>query len=148
MLIGQYAHTLDIKNRLSLPSKFKKVLGEKVVVSRGLDSCLYLFTISEWESIASKLSGQSVGNADSRDINRFFLSGAVEIDIDSAGRILLPDFLRDFAKLQNKLDSKVILAGLYSKVEIWDEKIWEEKQKNISQNADKVAAKLQELGMI
>lgn len=144
MLIGQYSHTLDVKKRLSLPSKFKKVLGEKVVITRGLDSCLFLFTTTEWEIIAKKLTSQSVGSREARDLNRFFLSGAVEVDIDSAGRVLVPDFLRDFAKLENK----VVLAGLYSRVEIWDEKVWERKQKDISENADDVATKLQEVGMI
>ena len=144
MLIGQYSHTLDVKKRLSLPSKFKKVLGEKVVITRGLDSCLFLFTISEWEIIAKKLTSQSVGSREARDLNRFFLSGAVEVDVDSAGRVLVPDFLRSFASLENK----VVLAGLYSRVEIWDEKVWEAKQKDISDNADDVAAKLQEVGMI
>jgi MraZ protein len=144
MLIGQYTHKIDDKKRLSLPAKFKKVLGNSVVMTRGLDSCLFLFTKNEWEQIAEKLASQSVGSREARDLNRFFLSGAVEVDIDSAGRILVPDFLKDFAKLKES----VILAGLYKRIEIWDEKVWEKKQKEVSSSADDIATKLEELGMI
>jgi MraZ protein len=144
MLIGQYSHSIDSKKRLSLPSKFRKVLGDKVILTRGLDSCLFLFTLAEWDTIARKLSSQSVGSQDARDLNRFFLSGAVEVDIDSAGRVLVPDFLKDFAGL----DTKVVLAGLYSRVEVWDEDTWNKKQSTIASEADAVASKLQEVGMI
>jgi MraZ protein len=143
MLIGQYTHGLDTKKRLSLPAKFKKAVGETVVLTRGLDSCLFLFPISEWENIAKKLTSSSVGSAEARDLNRFFLSGAVEINIDTAGRILIPDFLKDFAGLKEK----IVLAGLYSRIELWDESVWQERQKTISKNADSVASKLQEIGM-
>jgi MraZ protein len=105
---------------------------------------LFLYTKKEWEIIAQKLSQTSLGSKDSRDLNRFFLSGAVEIDIDSAGRILLPEYLKDFANLKEK----IIFAGLYSRVEIWNENAWEVKQKQVAGQADEVASKLQEIGMI
>lgn len=144
MLIGQYGHTIDDKKRLSVPSKWRKLFGKTIVATRGLDACLFLYTTKEWEIIASKLSSGSLGSKDSRDLNRFFLSGAVEIEIDKAGRILLPEYLKEFANLKDK----VIFAGLYSRVEIWNENEWEKKQKEVSNNADTVAAKLQEIGMI
>ena len=144
MLIGQYSHTIDDKKRLSLPSKWKKVFGKKVVVTRGLDACLFVYTVKEWEIIAGKLAETSMGSKDARDLNRFFLSGAVEIDLDSAGRILLPDYLKDFANLKDK----VIFAGLYKRAEIWNESEWEKKQIEVGKNADTVASKLQEIGMI
>lgn len=144
MLIGQYSHTIDDKKRLSVPTKWKKVFGKNLVVTRGLDTCLFLYTKKEWEKIAEKLANTSLGSKDSRDLNRFFLSGAIEIEIDTAGRILLPEYLKDFANLKDK----IIFAGLYSRVEIWNEKSWENKQKEVSGKADEVASKLQEIGMI
>jgi MraZ protein len=144
MLIGEYSHSLDDKKRLSLPAKFRKTLGKKVVMTRGLDSCIFVFTTVEWEKIAQKLSEQSVGSRDARDLNRFFLSGASEVEVDSSGRVLVPEYLKTFAKLE----SKVTLAGLYSRVEIWDDILWQERQKAITENADDVASKLQEVGMM
>lgn len=144
MLIGQYLHTIDDKKRLSVPTKWRSVFGKTIVATRGLDTCLFLYTKKEWEVIASKLANGSLGSKDSRDLNRFFLSGAVEIDIDSAGRILIPDYLKDFANLKDK----IIFAGLYSRVEIWNEEAWEIKQTQVASQADEVASKLQEIGMI
>lgn len=144
MLIGQYSHTIDDKKRLSLPSKWKSVFGKKVVVTRGLDTCLFVYTTKEWAVIASKLAQTSMGSKDARDLNRFFLSGAIEIDVDSAGRILLPEYLKDFANLKEK----IIFAGLYNRAEIWTESEWEKKQREVAKNADTVASKLQEIGMI
>jgi MraZ protein len=113
-------------------------------MTRGLDSCIFVFTTVEWEKIAQKLSEQSVGSRDARDLNRFFLSGASEVEVDSSGRVLVPEYLKTFAKLE----SKVTLAGLYSRVEIWDDALWQERQKAITENADDVASKLQEVGMM
>jgi MraZ protein len=144
MLIGQYTHSIDNKKRLSLPIKFRKILSDKVIMTRGLDSCVFLYTVGEWEKIAEKMANVSVGSRESRDMNRFFLSGAIEVDVDSSGRVLVPDYLKEFAKL----GSKVVLAGLYSRIEIWDEAQWEKKQKEVSENADDLATKLQEIGMI
>ncbi len=144
MLIGQYSHTIDDKKRISLPKTWKSNFGKKVVMTRGLDTCVFVYTTKEWEKIAEKLAQTSMGSRDARDLNRFFLSGAVEIEIDSAGRVLLPDYLKDFAKLEKE----VIFAGLYNRAEIWNEKEWEKKQKEVSGKADEVASKLQEIGMI
>lgn len=144
MLIGEYAHILDVKKRLSLPSKFRKKFGKRVVVTRGLDNCLFLYPINEWEKISEKLGGLSFGQADTRGFNRFMLSGAVEIDVDSVGRILIPDYLKDFAKLK----SKVIFAGIHNRAEIWNEKSWIEYKEKIEGQADQLAEKLGELGAI
>lgn len=144
MLIGQYSHTVDDKKRISLPKNWKNIFGKKIVMTRGLDTCVFLYTAKEWAKIAEKLASTSMGSRDARDLNRFFLSGAVEIDIDTAGRILVPDYLKDFAKLEKD----VIFAGLYNRAEIWNESEWEKKQKEVSEKADDVASKLQEIGMI
>jgi len=144
MLIGQYSHTIDDKKRLSIPVKWKNILGKKVVITRGLDSCLFVYTTKEWAKIAEKLATTSMGSKDARDLNRFFLSGATEVELDSAGRILIPDYLKEFAILKDK----IIFAGLYNRAEIWNEKEWSKKQAEVSKSADTVASKLQEIGMI
>jgi MraZ protein len=144
MLIGEYKHTLDPKKRLSLPSRWRKELGKVLVVTRGLDNCLFVYPQKEWEMITQKVSQLPLGQADTRGFNRFFLSGAVEVEVDNVGRILVPDFLKDFAKL----DSKVVLAGIYDRVEIWDENTWEEYKRKVEGQADALAEKLGEIGVL
>ena len=144
MLIGEYTHTLDPKKRLSLPVKFRKELGKKLVVTRGLDNCLFVYSEKEWGKIAEKLAKLPIGQADTRGFNRFMLSGAVEVDADGAGRVLIPDFLKDFAKLRES----VVLAGVVDRVEIWNEKEWKEYKRRIEEKADAMAEKLGEIGVI
>ena len=144
MLIGEYLHTLDGKKRISLPSKFRKEVGRKVVITRGLDACLFMFSQKAWEKIAEKVSNLPVGQADTRGMSRFLLAGAVETDVDSAGRILIPDFLKEFAGLK----SRVILAGVSDRVEIWNEKTWEEYKRRIEKGADQMAQTLGDLGIL
>src|SRR3989339_703515 len=142
MLIGEYLHTLDAKKRLSMPAKFRKEIGKKVVITRGLDSCLFLFPQKSWDKIASKLSDLPFGQADTRGMSRFILAGAVDTEVDNAGRILVPDYLKDFADLK----SRVVLAGVSDRIEIWNEKTWEEYKHRIEKGADQMAEKLGDLG--
>ena len=144
MLIGEYLHTLDSKKRLSLPAKFRKEVGKKVVITRGLDSCLFMFPIAAWDNIVQKLATLPVGQADTRGMSRFILAGAVETEVDGAGRILVPDFLKDFADLR----SRVVLAGVADRVEIWNEKTWEEYKRRIEKGADQMAQTLGDLGIL
>lgn len=144
MLIGEYTHSLDPKKRLSLPAKFRKELGKTVIVTRGLDHCLFIFSAASWKKLAGKFAELSMGSTDTRGFNRFMLSGAVEAEIDSAGRILIPDFLKDFAQLK----TQVVLAGVNDRVEIWDNKRWETYKERIESQADEMASKLGEIGVI
>ncbi len=144
MLIGEYKHTLDPKKRLSLPSKWRRELGKKLVVTRGLDNCLFVYPLKEWQKITEKIGQLPLGQSDTRSFNRFFLSGAVEVEIDSVGRILVPDFLKEFANL----DSKVVLAGIHDRVEIWDDNKWTEYKRRIEAQADQLAEKLGEIGIL
>ena len=107
MFTGEYTHTLDDKRRISVPSAFRDELDGEAVLTRGLDNCIFMFPQSSWEDIARKLSDLSFGDADSRGLNRFLLSGAREVSLDSSGRILVPDFLADFADL----DDTAVFAG-------------------------------------
>lgn len=144
MLIGEYTHNIDAKKRLSIPSKWREELGSKVVVTRGLDNCLFVYPLKEWGKIAEKIGQLPLGQADTRGFNRFFLSGAVEVEVDSVGRILVPDFLKVFAGL----DQKVVLAGIHDRVEMWDEKRWTEYKRRIEEQADALAEKLGEIGIL
>lgn len=144
MLIGEHTHTIDTKKRVSLPAKFRKEMGKTVIITHGLDNCLFVYTIAEWKKVSDKLSQLSMGQADQRGFNRFMLAGAVETSVDSIGRILIPDFLKDFAKLK----TKVVLAGVHSHIEIWDEKTWRTYKQKIENQADVLAEKLGEIGVI
>jgi MraZ protein len=144
MLIGEYKHTLDPKKRLSLPSKWREELGKRLVITRGLDNCLFVYPLKEWVKITDKIGELPLGQADTRSFNRFFLAGAVEVEVDSVGRILVPDYLKDFGKL----DSKVVLAGIHSRIEIWDENRWETYKRSIEEQADQLAEKLGEIGVL
>lgn len=148
MLIGEYTHTLDEKKRISLPSKFRKELGKKVVVTHGLDNCLFLYPIKEWEKIAEKLGGLSIGQADTRGFNRIMLAGAVELDVDAIGRVLIPEFLREFAGMSANGSSKAVFAGVHSRVEVWDEGRWKAYKSKVLKQADQLAEKLGEIGVI
>ena len=143
MLIGEYTHTLDAKKRLALPAKLRAKLGRKVVITHGLDNCLSVYPQKEWERVASKLGGLSMGQADTRSFNRFMLAGAVETEIDSMGRVLIPDFLKEYAGLS----TKVVMAGVHNRLEIWDEARWTEYKARVTKQADALAEKLGEIGV-
>jgi len=144
MLIGEYTHSIDDKKRLSLPSKFRKELGKTIIATRGLDTCLFLYSEKEWRTHSAKLAELSTGTAGSRGFNRFTLAGAAEISVDSVGRILIPDFLKRFARIT----AKVVLAGVGNRIELWDEKVWQSYMATIEKQADTLAEKLGEAGMI
>jgi MraZ protein len=144
MLIGEYKHTIDDKKRISLPSKFRKQVGKKLVVTRGLDQCLFAYSVSEWKEISKKIGELGMGQSDRRGFNRFMLAGAAEVSVDSVGRILIPEHLRDFAKVK----SKVVFAGVYNRIEIWDEKTWETYKQKVVKGADDMAEKLGDVGAL
>jgi MraZ protein len=121
MLIGEYKHTLDSKKRISIPAKFRRQIGKTAVITRGLDKCLFVYSMAEWKKVAELLSNLPTGQADTRNFVRLFLSGAVDVAIDSLGRILIPDYLKDYAELKGK----AVITGVYKRVEIWDDKKWE-----------------------
>ena len=143
MLIGEHKHTIDDKKRLAIPAKWRKEVGRQVVITPGLDNCLFVYTLKEWKRIAEKLASLSMLRADTRSFNRFMLAGAAECEVDSLGRILLPDYLREFAGL----GTKTVLAGVHSRLEIWDEAKWQAYKQNVEKQADALAEKLGEIGV-
>lgn len=144
MFIGEYRHTFDSKNRISLPSKFRKELGASVVVTRGLDRCLFVYPKAAWKKQAEKIAVHSTGSSAGRGLSRLMLAGAVEADVDSAGRILVPDYLRAFAALKEKS----VIAGVSDRVEVWDEKAWTAYTKAIERDADEFAERLGTAGAL
>ena len=144
MLIGEYTHSLDSKKRVAVPMRFRKELGRKVVITRGLDRCLWIYPLSGWRKVAEKLGNLSMGQADTRGFNRFMLAGAIETDVDATGRILIPPFLLQFANLGNS----IVFAGVHTRVEVWDEKVWKEYKDQVASKADQLAEKLGEIGAI
>lgn len=144
MLIGEYTHAQDDKKRISLPSKFRKEIGKTIVVTHGLDNCLFIYSHKEWSKIAEKLGNLSIGQADTRSFSRFILGGASEVEVDSIGRILIPEYLREYAKLSGK----VVFAGVHNRIEVWNEGAWISYKKAIRGEADRLAQKLGEIGAI
>lgn len=138
MLIGEYTHTLDAKKRLSLPSKFRKEIGKKVIISQGLDGCLFVFTMKEWENVTQKLDPSSFGQSDARSLSRFMLASAVETEVDAIGRILIPEHLKEFARLEGK----VAVVGVHVRIELWNGDAWTEYKKRVEKQVDVLAEKL------
>lgn len=144
MLIGEYTHTLDEKNRMSLPVKFRKEIGNSIVIAPGLDNCLSIFTIKEWQKISSKLSNSSMLASDNRSFSRFMFGQAVVVSVDSQGRILIPENLKN----RSKLSSKVVVIGVQNRAEIWNEKAWKDYKKVVETQADALADKLGKIGVL
>lgn len=142
MLIGEFKHNLDEKSRMAIPAKFRKELGKTAVVTRGLDNCLFVYPLKEWETVAEKLSALPTGQPDTRNFVRMFLAAAAEVSLDSMGRILLPDYLKKIAGLKER----VVITGVYKRLEIWDEATWEKYKARTEKDTDVLAAKLGEVG--
>ena len=142
MFIGEYRHSIDIKRRLAIPAKFRKDMGQRAVVTRGLDSCLFLYPEAVWQEVAQRLSTLPTGQSGTRSFVRVMLSGASEVEIDRLGRILVPEYLKTYAELSRR----VVLTGVGNRLEIWDEARWEEYRKKAEQSTDTLAEKLGEIG--
>lgn len=143
MFFGEYQHSIDEKGRLAIPAKFRRSLAGGVVVTRGMDTCLYLYPVEEWAKLAEKLSGLPISQADSRAFSRLILAGASHAEIDSQGRILVPDYLRRYAGIR----AKAVIVGLYNRAEIWEEEAWQRYRSGVEQRSDEIAERLKELGV-
>ena len=143
MLTGEFNHNIDAKGRLIIPSKFREILGENYVITKGLDGCLFLYSVAEWEKFEDKLRTLPLVNKDARVFKRFFLGSAVDGSIDKQGRILVSSALRDFARLEKE----VVLIGVLDKVEIWDRAEWNKNNAAIENNMEDIASHMEELGL-
>lgn len=142
MFIGEYQHAIDNKNRMIIPAKFREGLGENFVLTKGLDGCLYAYTIDEWKVMEEKLKKLPLTSKDARAFVRFFFSGANEIDIDKQGRALIPQNLLEYAGIQKD----IVSIGVSTRIEIWSKDKWDE-YNNSSIDLDGIAEKMSELGI-
>lgn len=143
MFIGEYNHNVDDKKRLSVPSKFRKDLGKKAVITLGLNKCLSLYPMKEWSAFAKKLSTLSMGKSEDRGFSRAMLSGAFEVEIDTIGRIVIPESLKTYAGITKE----VVLTGVYDRVEVWDDATWKSYKSDMVSQADRMAEQLGERGV-
>ena len=143
MFIGEYTYSIDEKKRLAIPPKFRSALGKQAFITRGLDHCLFLFPMKAWEEFSEKISKLPLSQADARGFTRLMLAGAMGVSFDALGRILIPDYLKEYAGL----GKKVVVAGVSERLEIWDEKKWTEYKEKIEENEGDIAERLKELGV-
>ncbi|MDP2656192.1 MAG: division/cell wall cluster transcriptional repressor MraZ [bacterium] len=143
MFIGQYNHSVDEKGRMAVPVKYRKELTKGAVVTKGLDDCLVLYTVKEWEKLAEKLSNLSITQANTRAFARLMLAGAMDVSLDKQGRIILPDYLRAYAHL----GKKVVVAGLYNRIEVWSEEVWQTYKSKTEKQSGEIAEQLGQLGV-
>lgn len=141
MFMGEYNHTIDAKGRLIIPAKFREVLGDEFVVTKGMDGCLFVFDNSEWQAFAEKLRSLPMIDKEVRQFTRFFLAGAASVEVDKQGRILLPSVLRDFAGITRD----TVLIGVGSRIEIWSKDRWEGTV--TYQDMDEISTHMVELGI-
>jgi MraZ protein len=143
MLLGEYKHNLDTKGRLAVPAKFRGDLSAGAIITRGLDRSLFIFGTGEWESLVQKLTSLPLAQANSRAFVRLMLAGASDVRLDTQGRILIPDYLREYAGLKKQ----VVIAGLYNRIEVWDADNWKQYKSKTEAASDEIAEKLGELGI-
>lgn len=143
MFIGEYSHNIDDKGRMAIPAKFRRDLQKGAVVTRGLDNCLFLYTKTEWEKLAEKLAALPISQSNTRAFSRLMLAGAMDVEIDKQGRVVLPEYLRQFAGIKKSL----VIAGLYNRLEIWDQEKWNIYKNQTEAESSVIAEKMGELGV-
>lgn len=143
MFIGEYQHNLDDKGRLAVPAKFRQLLAKGAVVTKGLDNCLFLYPRAKWEEIAQKFANLPISQAKARAFARHMLAGAMPVEFDSQGRITLPEYLRKFGQLKKE----TIIAGLFDRLEIWNESNWNKYREATEKDSGEIAEALGEMGV-
>ena len=141
MLMGEYSHSLDTNGRLIMPAKLRQDIGDKFILTKGLDGCLFEFSQTEWNNFEEKLKGLPLSDKNARNFVRFFLSGATECEIDKQGRFLIPTNLR----ISANLEKDAIIIGVGTRIEIWNKETWEKCDEEIS--ADEIAENMANLGI-
>lgn len=141
--MGEYQHTVDNKGRLIFPAKFREALGEKFIATKGLDNCLFVYSLEEWAILENKLKQLPLAKPEARAFVRFFFAGAAELECDKQGRVLLPNNLREHAKL----DKDVVVIGVSNRIEIWGQEAWDEYNAKIGPEVTTIAENLVDLGI-
>ena len=142
MFYGEHEHTIDKKGRIIIPSKFRESLKEydieKLYITRGLDKCLFLFTENEWKTQESKFKSMPFTKSEARRFNRLYFSGAIQIDFDRQGRILVPKYLKDFAGIKRD----IIIIGVSNRIEIWSKEVWHGYYDSSKESFEEIAEKM------
>lgn len=144
LLIGEYEHSMDSKGRMIMPAKIREDIGEKFIITKGLDGCLFGFSQTEWNNFEEKLKTLPLTNKNARDFVRFFLSGAIECEIDKQGRFLIAGNLREYAGLEKE----AMITGVGTRIEIWDKDKWKKYNSEENLSADQIAENMANLGML
>ena len=142
MFMGEYNHTIDAKGRLIIPARFRELLGEEFILTKGLDGCLSIYPMDAWEAFETKLRALPLTNKNARTFTRFFVAGATNCELDRQGRILVPQTLREFADLEKE----VVLTGNLDRIEIWSKEKWSENCNY--DDMDNIAESMQDMGII
>ena len=142
MFMGEYSHSIDAKGRLIIPSKFRELLGDEFVLTKGLDGCLSIYPMDEWQAFEEKLKALPLTNKNARTFSRFFVAGATSCELDRQGRVLIPATLREFAGLEKD----VVLTGNITRIEIWSKAKWEENSNY--DDMDAIAESMQDMGIV
>ena len=143
MLLGEYEHTLDIKGRLAMPAKLREALGNKFIITKGLDGCLFVYDMDEWRKVEAKLAALPMSRKTARDFTRFLFGGACEGACDKQGRVLLPANLRKHAGLEKD----AVIVGVGSRAEIWDAQRWAAYNEESAEDVNELAEQLADLGI-
>jgi MraZ protein len=143
VFLGEFEHSLDDKGRLAIPAKFRPELGQGLVLTRGLDRCLFAWPMAEWQIVADKLGRLSLMHAEARRLQRLLFAGAVDTQLDRLGRVLVPAFLRGYAGLEDA----VVVAGVLNRIEIWDRGQWADERTAAEAQSAELAEHLSELGL-
>jgi MraZ protein len=143
MFMGEYQHSLDDKGRLIVPAKFREDLGEQFIITRGLDNCLFVYPVAQWKVLEEKIKELPTAHADTRAFVRMFFSGAVEAELDKQGRVVIPQHLREHAKI----DRDVYVIGISTKVEVWAKETWENYSTQAQQSYEGIAETIINIGI-
>ena len=143
VFLGQYNHTIDDKGRLAVPMKFREALARGAVVTRGLDSSLFLLPVEEWGKLATTIADLPLGQSSARAFARLMLAGAMDVDVDKQGRVVLPEYLREYAGI----GKSATVVGVYNRLELWDHAKWDAYKKQTENDVGNIAEQLGGLGI-
>ncbi len=143
MLIGEYRHSLDEKGRLTMPSRYRELLGKSFILTKGLDGCLFVYPIQEWQSLLNDIQALPLTNPSARAFVRIFLAGACEPELDKQGRFVISPSLREYASLEREL----VICGVGSRLEIWSAERWDKYVESASPSFSEIASELVNLGI-
>jgi len=143
LFLGEFQHSVDAKGRIILPAKFRDALADGLVVTKGMEKCLFIFSRSEWPQLQAKVQSLPLAKRDARKFSRFFFGGADEEDLDKQGRVLIPEHLRKYAEL----DRDVVIVGVSNRLEIWDKNNWDEYVEEAESSYVEIAEELTDLGL-